>query len=148
MASTPSCRISPLALYSSNIYTHRSSPMAQLTSLKHLAEKRNSDENLKASADSGSPTEGAGSSSSSKFDNPKKHHSERSKMHRVQRTRSRRNIMSNGHGQQRSDLGTVHTRPDLGKVGRPKAEEAEKSLVGEFVGTISSLLFGRKGGLL
>jgi trafficking kinesin-binding protein 1 len=151
MATTPSCRISPLALYSSNIYTNRSSPMAQLTSLKHLTEKRNSDENLKAhlaSSDLSSPTE---ASSSSKFENPKKHHSDRSKMHRVQRTRSRRNIIhGNGHAQQRPDLGTVH-RPDLGKIGRQRTEERlgeEKSLVGEFVGTISSLLFGRKGGLL
>ncbi|KAG5670205.1 hypothetical protein PVAND_000483 [Polypedilum vanderplanki] len=149
MATTPSCRISPLALYSSNIYTHRSSPMAQLTSLKHLTEKRNSDENLKAHLASNelkSPTEGTSSSTgSSKFENPKKNHSERIKNHRIQRTRSRRNILTNGMGQQRQDLGTVHIRPDLGKVERA---EGEKSIVGEFVGTISSLLFGRKGGFL
>lgn len=156
MATTPSCRISPLALYSSNIYTHRSSPMAQLTSLKHLAEKRNSDENLKAylasssssssSFDLKSPVEStsginlmhSSSNSNSKYDNhPKKHHSDR-KISRIQRTRSRRNVLSNG--------GTV--RPDLGKIERKEMKGEEKTFVGEVVGTISSLLFGRKGGLL
>jgi trafficking kinesin-binding protein 1 len=134
---TPSCRISPLALYSSNIYTARSSPMAQLTSLRNLTEKRNSDENLKAhvtaSQHDKSPTD------------PKKH-SDR-KMNRVHRQKSRRNLM-NGHSGQRQDLGTVNVRPDLGKVENPKVEVEEKSLVEGFVGSISSLLFGRKGGLL
>lgn len=130
---TPSCRISPLALYSSNIYTSRSSPMAQLTSLRNLAEKRNSDENLKAHA--------ALSSDWSPTD-PKKH-SERK--NRVHRQKSRRSLM-NGHSGQRQDLGTVNVRPDLGKIEIPKTEE--RSLVEGFVGSISSLLFGRKGGLL
>lgn len=147
--SSSSCRISPLALYSSNIYTHRSSPMAQLTSLKYLAEKRNSDDNLKAHL---------GDEEVKKTVNeniPKKHHSsvENSsgtiKRHsRAHRQRSRRNLLSNGGPRQ--DLGTVNVRPDLGKIERQKTEEEpeEKSLVGDFVGTISSLLFGRKGGLL
>ena len=52
----------------------------------------------------------------------------------------------NGNSCQRQDLGTVNIRPDLGKVENPKVEE--KSLVEGFVGSISSLLFGRKGGLL
>lgn len=129
----PSCRISPLALYSSNIYTSRSSPMAQLTSLRNLTEKRNSDDNLKAHT--------APSSDKSPTD-PKKH-SER--MNRVHRQKSRRSLV-NGHSGQRQDLGTVNVRPDLGKIEKPKLEE--KSLVEGFVGSISSLLFGRKGGLL
>lgn len=54
----------------------------------------------------------------------------------------------NGHSGQRQDLGTVNVRPDLGKVENPKVEVEEKSLVEGFVGSISSLLFGRKGGLL
>lgn len=132
---TPSCRISPLALYSSNIYTSRSSPMAQLTSLRNLSEKRNSDDNLKAHA----------ASPSDKSPTDPKKHSER-KNSRVYRQKSRRNLM-NGNSGQRQDLGTVNIRPDLGKVEQqPKAEE--KSLVEGFVGSISSLLFGRKGGLL
>ena len=130
---TPSCRISPLALYSSNIYTSRSSPMAQLTSLRNFAEKRNSDDNLKshlASSNDKSPSD------------PKKH-SER-KMSRSHRQKSRRNLMN---GQTRQDLGTVNIRPDLGKLQQPQQVE-ERSLVEGFVGSISSLLFGRKGGLL
>lgn len=130
----PSCRISPLALYSSNIYTARSSPMAQLTSLRNLTEKRNSDENLKAhlatTSEAKSPTD------------PRKHSDRKN---RVYRQKSRRNLM-NGHSGQRQDLGTVNVRPDLGKIEKPKVEE--KSLVEGFVGSISSLLFGRKGGLL
>lgn len=129
----PSCRISPLALYSSNIYTSRSSPMAQLTSLRNFAEKRNSDDNLKAH------TSSIVSDKSSA--DPKKH-SDR-KMSRVNRQKSRRSLV-NG---QRQDLGTVTVRPDLGKVEGP-AKSEEKSLVEGFVGSISSLLFGRKGGLL
>lgn len=141
MATTSSCRItSPLALYSSNLYNHRLSPMLQLTSLKHLAEKRNSDENLKAHLASIDDTKSV--------ENSRKHQMER-KMNRFQRQRSRRNIVSSS-GQIRQDLGTVNLRPDLNKTERQKKNEheEEKSLVGEFVGTISSLLFGRKGGLL
>lgn len=132
----PSCRISPLALYSSNIYTSRSSPMAQLTSLRNFAEKRNSDDNLKAHLSS------IGSDKSSV---DLKKHSDR-KMSRVSRQKSRRSLV-NGQTGQRQDLGTVTVRPDLGKVENPGKSE-EKSLVEGFVGSISSLLFGRKGGLL
>lgn len=110
--------ISPLALYSSNIYTSRSSPMAQLTSFRNFTEKRTFDENL---------TQGHTMS-----DRTKKH-SER-KTNRLNRPKMRH----------RQDLGKV--RPDLGKIEKPKIEE--KSLVEEFVGSISSMLFGRKGGLL
>jgi trafficking kinesin-binding protein 1 len=134
---TPSCRISPLALYSSNIYTARSSPMAQLTSLRNLTDKRNnSDENLKSHL--------ASSSSNDKSPTDPKKHSERK--NRVHRQKSRRNLINGTSGAQRQDLGTVNVRPDLGKIEKPKAEE--KSLVEGFVGSISSLLFGRKGGLL
>lgn len=131
---TPSCRISPLAIYSSNIYTSRSSPMAQLTSLRNFAEKRNSDENLKAHA----------ASLVDKTSMDSKKHSDR-KMNRSHRQKSRRSL-TNGHSGQRQDLGTVNVRPDLGRIEKPKEEE--KSLVEGFVGSISSLLFGRKGGLL
>lgn len=134
-----SCRISPLALYSSNIYTNRSSPMAQLTSFKYLADKRNSDDNLKAHTMSPSSSEELQAIEN----NTKKHSNDIRKSSRVNRQRSRRNL-SNG---QRQDLGTVNVRSDLRKVEKQEQPE-EKSLVGEFVGSISSLLFGRKGGLL
>lgn len=58
---------------------------------------------------------------------------------KMQRQKSRRNV--NGSGQ-RSDLGTVTASKS------PNTKEAEKSLVGGFVGSISSIFFGRKGGLL
>ncbi|CRL05122.1 CLUMA_CG017968, isoform A [Clunio marinus] len=130
----PSRRVSPLALYSSNIYSSRSSPMAQLTSLRKLTENRYSDENLKSHV---SP-----SSNESQGGDLKKHSDRKS---RVNRQKSRRQLI-NGHSGQRQDLGTVNTRPDLGKVENERNDE--KSLVEGFVGSISSLLFGRKGGLL
>jgi trafficking kinesin-binding protein 1 len=141
----PSCRISPLALYSSNLYTSRSSPMAQLTSLRNLTEKRNSDENLKAHTSSSltvtnndlkSPTD------------PKKFNSLDRKMTRSHRQKSRRNLL-NGQSAQRNDLGTVNRKDSAttSEAIQPGKSE-EKSLVEGFVGSISSLLFGRKGGLL
>jgi hypothetical protein len=130
-SSSSSCRISPLALYSSTLYTHRSSPMSQLTSLKYLADKRNSDENLKSRT---KESENFASTSNVHSNDARKGSSRR-----VQRQKSR-------HKMSRSDLGTVNIRPaDAGRV--VEEEQEGGSLVGEFVGTISSLLFGRKGGL-
>ncbi|GAB0090450.1 milt [Sergentomyia squamirostris] len=72
----------------------------------------------------------------------------------MQRQKSRRSLVSAGG--QRPDLGTVgggggRVRRDLGRVAMPKevarVEKEEQQPKG-FVGTISSLLFGRKGGLL
>lgn len=116
--------------------------MAQLTSLRNFAEKRNSDENLKAhtsSPDLKSPTD------------PKKHSNER-KMSRSHRQKSRRNLLNGQSAQRRDDLGTV-TRQESPKMKASTAatengKSEEKSLVEGFVGSISSLLFGRKGGLL
>lgn len=69
----------------------------------------------------------------------------------MQRQKSRR-MLING-GRQRPDLGKLgtmsHIRPDLGTVANPnKSEEKSTGQSMGFVGTISSLLFGRKGGLL
>lgn len=87
----------------------------------------------------------------------------------IQRQKSRRSL-ANGSGQ-RPDLGKVgggNVRPDLGRVGPPKAVPASPtqerqppqqetaaaaethtpSMTQSFVGSISSLFFGRKGGLL
>lgn len=66
----------------------------------------------------------------------------------MQRQKSRRSLMNGGAGGQRPDLGRVgsvksNVRPDLGKVASKQPEEKMG-----FVGTISSMLFGRKGGLL
>lgn len=123
LASTSQSRmVSPLALHSSNIYTRYNSPMTQLTSLKHLSEKKVDNEEVKES----SRSEVSSTTQS------------RAKQ-KMQRQKSRRNV----NGGQRSDLGTVN----ISKGESPKKDE-EKSLVGGFVGSISSIFFGRKGGLL
>lgn len=72
----------------------------------------------------------------------------------MQRQRSRRNLINGNSGGQRPDLGTVggssrSVRPDLGKTNRAEEKKPEeKSFSQGFVGSISSYLFGRKGGLL
>ncbi|EAT43865.1 AAEL004722-PA, partial [Aedes aegypti] len=95
------------------------------------------------------------------------------RLKQMQRQKSRRNLLNGANGSQRPDLGTVNgssrpagVRPDLGTVGgsnksksnnskneaaaAPVAPVPEQSRsIGQSVyGTISSLLFGRKGGLL
>lgn len=115
--------VSPLALNSStNIYTRYNSPMTQLTSLKHLSEKKRP-----AEEEPTKPVECLPEASTSAVGTSRKQ--------KVQRQKSRRNV--NGTGQ-RMDLGTVNTTK----------KEEEKSLVGGFVGSIGSIFFGRKGGLL
>ncbi|XP_021702516.1 trafficking kinesin-binding protein milt isoform X3 [Aedes aegypti] len=95
------------------------------------------------------------------------------RLKQMQRQKSRRNLLNGANGSQRPDLGTVNgssrpagVRPDLGTVGgsnksksnnskneaaaAPVAPvpEQSRSLGQSVYGTISSLLFGRKGGLL
>ncbi|XP_065085625.1 trafficking kinesin-binding protein milt isoform X3 [Ochlerotatus camptorhynchus] len=95
------------------------------------------------------------------------------RLKQMQRQKSRRNLLNGTNGSQRPDLGTVHgsgrpagMRPDLGTVGgsgsnKSKSNsnknetaapapvpEPSRSLGQSVYGTISSLLFGRKGGLL
>lgn len=88
------------------------------------------------------------------------------RLKQMQRQKSRRALLNNG---QRPDLGTVagKVRPDLGRVAAPQraggagadvqdidapmttsAAQQQQSITQSFVGTISSLFFGRKGGLL
>ncbi|XP_058447974.1 trafficking kinesin-binding protein milt isoform X2 [Malaya genurostris] len=97
------------------------------------------------------------------------------RLKQMQRQKSRRSLLNGANGSQRPDLGTVNgstsrpgVRPDLGTVGgsnsksksnnskndssstdhAPSAPEQSRSLGQSVYGTISSLLFGRKGGLL
>lgn len=97
------------------------------------------------------------------------------RLKQMQRQKSRRNLLNGANGSQRPDLGTVSgsgsrpagVRPDLGTVGGsnksksnsknnetaaaapvPLVPEQSRSLGQSVYGTISSLLFGRKGGLL
>lgn len=86
------------------------------------------------------------------------------RLKQMQRQKSRRGLLNGANGQ-RPDLGTVagKVRADLGRVNRtsnnesnshtadsPKREERptiQQSVAQSFVGSISSLFFGRKGGL-
>ncbi|XP_058818421.1 trafficking kinesin-binding protein milt isoform X3 [Topomyia yanbarensis] len=100
------------------------------------------------------------------------------RLKQMQRQKSRRSLLNGANGSQRPDLGTVNgstsrpgVRPDLGTVGGSNnksksnsskneppstasaaqmqpAPEQSRSLGQSVYGTISSLLFGRKGGLL
>jgi trafficking kinesin-binding protein 1 len=130
--------VSPLALHSSNIYTRYNSPMTQLTSLKHLSEKSKSGEGETSSEEAGSSTSTRSNSKPETSNSKSEANTTRAK--KLQRQKSRRHM--NGSGQ-RSDLGTVN----VSKSAEPKESE-ERSLVGGFVGSISSIFFGRKGGLL
>jgi hypothetical protein len=109
--------------------------MTQLTSLKHLsADKKissldSSDENSSASAISSSST------------NVNVREQEARMKHKMQRQKTRRNM---NKAVQRPDLGTVHGTKAIDK---PK-EENKPGLMGGFVGSISSIFFGRKGGFL
>jgi len=127
--SSSSRMVSPLALHNSNIYTRYNSPMTQLTSLKHLSEKKKTPEALSNDSTDQSETPSTSVASNSNQARIKQ---------RVHRQRSRLNM--NGTGQ-RSDLGTVNVNKNIEPI-------SEKSLVGGFVGSISSMFFGRKGGLL
>lgn len=96
------------------------------------------------------------------------------RLKQMQRQKSRRSLLNGANGSQRPDLGTVNgssrpgVRPDLGTVGGAASNktksnsktdsaaaaapaqvpEQSRSIGQSVYGTISSLLFGRKGGLL
>lgn len=128
-ASSSSRMVSPLALHSSNIYTRYNSPMTQLTSLKHLSEKKKPTELENEIASIGESNSKSEASNASQL---------RSKQ-KMQRQKSRRSMNAG----QRRDLGTVNNTSKL-----ESSDTKERSLVGGFVGSISSIFFGRKGGLL
>lgn len=124
----------PLALHSSNIYTTRYSPMTQLTSLKHLSDNRR-----KSSENSSESDKSAVSSTHN--NNTSKGSPEARVKQKLQRHKTRRNL----NAVQRPDLGTVNGTKAADK---PKDTQSKPGLVGGFVGSISSIFFGRKGGFL
>lgn len=72
---------------------------------------------------------------------------------RMQRQKSRRHMINSGHGARRPDLGTVNSAhrtsmTDLGSVDDFKGDskQNEGMFAQGVVGTLSSLIFGRKGG--
>ncbi|XP_076665921.1 trafficking kinesin-binding protein milt isoform X2 [Andrena cerasifolii] len=127
MATTVGSSISPLALQGS-LYTRRTdSPMAQLTFLKSSISSSGSQEKL-------SPSSSISDSSSTKRKIGEK----------------KQDGSASGREQNRQRrTGARATRPDLGQVTSaiPVAVTKE-SPAQSALGTISSLLFGRKGGLL
>jgi hypothetical protein len=133
----------PLALHSSNIYTRYNSPMTQLTSLKHLSDQKN---RVSSSSSQESLSESAVSSTTNNnnVSSSKDSHETRMK-HKMQRQKTRRSM----NAVQRPDLGTVN-----GNKAGDKSKEAaitqgkQQGIVGGFVGSISSMFFGRKGGFL
>jgi hypothetical protein len=134
-STSPQLINNPLALHSSNIYTRYNSPMTQLTSLKHLSDQKNrvsSSSSLESLSESASSTNNTGS-------NNKESHEARIK-HKMQRQKTRRNM----NAVQRPDLGTVNGN----KAGDKSKESSKQGIVGGFVGSISSIFFGRKGGFL
>lgn len=151
--------ISPLALHGTSAFIRRTaSPMTQLTSLKHI-KKSSSDDSSSVSTTSSIPSDHLDSSSdisstsaaTNLKERPNKRPISEARLKQMQRQRSRRNMTYGGA--QRPDLGTVGTartagvRPDLGAVSKSGQKDQKEEKLG-FVGTISSLLFGRKGGLL
>lgn len=73
---------------------------------------------------------------------------------KMQRQKSRRSMINSGQGTRRADLGTVSSTShrasisDLGSNDKVRQEEKQNEGLFStgFVGTISSLIFGRKGG--
>lgn len=127
MATTVGSSISPLALQGS-LYTRRTdSPMAQLTFLKSSISSSGSQEKL-------SPSSSISDSSSTK--------------RKIGEKKQDGSASSREQNRQRR-TGARATRPDLGQVTSaiPVAVTKE-SPAQSALGTISSLLFGRKGGLL
>ena len=127
----------PLALHSSNIYTTRYSPMTQLTSLKHLSDNRR----MACESSSESDKSAVSSTNNNNSNNNSKGSPEARVKQKLQRHKTRRNL----NAVQRPDLGTVNGTKAADK---PKDTQQKPGLVGGFVGSISSIFFGRKGGFL
>lgn len=153
MATTASSSISPLALQGA-IYTRRSmdSPMAQLTSLKTSMSSSISQEKLSSGSSSSSQSSSSGDSLIRKPPLPpsKSRGKEATELGVPARPGSgalntRLGQLSNR--QRRSGAGA--TRPDLGQVKASSTpQNVKETATQSALGTISSLLFGRKGGLL
>ncbi|XP_011140352.1 trafficking kinesin-binding protein milt isoform X1 [Harpegnathos saltator] len=143
MATTISS-ISPLALHGA-LYTRRltESPMAQLTFLKTSMSSSTSQEKLISPSSSASSV--SGEFLPGKPPLPVKRNG---KDEPETGGRSGSNAFNSRSGRQRRS-GAKATRPDLGQVKPPVSTPVTKeSAAQSALGTISSLLFGRKGGLL
>lgn len=148
MATTVSSSISPLALQGA-LYTRRStgSPMAQLTFLKTSISSSISQEKLSPSSSTSSASDEFPSDKSplpGKRDNSKEPETSVSGSSLAFNSKA---VGQSPDRQRRS--GAKATRPDLGRVKPPVSTPVTKeSTKQSALGAISSLLFGRKGGLL
>lgn len=132
MATTSSSSISPLALQGA-LCTRRSveSPMAQLTFLKGSMS-----------------AEKLGSSSSSIASSSSNESLAREDLKKEDKCEAKSVNMRNQARQRRGGAAGGTTRPDLGQVNAAVPTTRKESATQSALGTISSLLFGRKGGLL
>ncbi|KAG5676818.1 hypothetical protein PVAND_006625 [Polypedilum vanderplanki] len=138
LSSTSQIINKPLAtLHSSNIYSQRyNSPMTQLTSLKHLSDQKKKANN---SHNQENMSQNTSVNTNTNIVDSKDNREIRLK-HKLQRQKTRRNM----NAVQRPDLGTVNGTKAVDK----SKESGKQGIVGGFVGSISSIFFGRKGGFL
>lgn len=150
LATTTSSTVSPLALQGA-LYSRRSteSPMQQLTFLKSSmsSEKLGFSSMSSCSSSSTSSRDSSEKSLGDRFGESGRDENEA--RGRLGKNGANPRLGQNSRGQQRRGAGA--TRPDLGQV-RPNAPQSvqvsKESATQSALGTISSLLFGRKGGLL
>lgn len=148
MATTVSSSISPLALQGA-LYTRRSTgtPMAQLTFLKTSMSSSTSQEKLISPSSSTSSISDESSSGKPPLPSSKRH-SGKPPEPGVSSCSAFNSRTGQSPDRQRRSAAKA-TRPDLGRVKPPVTTSVTKeSTTQSALGAISSLLFGRKGGLL
>lgn len=112
--------------------------------------RNNNNENAASSHHQAQSVDGATSSTGKSNTTPGGRTMSEARVKQMQRQKSRRTMMAGGGGQ-RPDLGTVRGGKTAEKVAVEKQQQEQvkpASAAQTFVGSISSLLFGRKGGLL
>ncbi|XP_012526765.1 trafficking kinesin-binding protein milt isoform X3 [Monomorium pharaonis] len=146
IATTVSSSISPLALQGT-LYTRRStgSPMAQLTFLKTSMSSSTSQEKLISPSSSTSSTDEFPSKSQSL---PCKRNDSKEPEPSVSGSNAFNSRTAGQSPDRQRRSGARATRPDLGRVKPPVPTPVTKESKQSALGAISSLLFGRKGGLL
>ncbi|XP_011630004.1 trafficking kinesin-binding protein milt isoform X1 [Pogonomyrmex barbatus] len=148
MATTVNSSISPLALQGA-LYTRRltGSPMAQLTFLKTSMSSSTSQEKLISPSSSTSSTSDELLLSKSSSLPDKRNGSKERELNKFDSNAFSSKTAGQSPDRQRRS-GAKATRPDLGRVKPPVSTPVTKESKQSALGAISSLLFGRKGGLL
>ncbi|XP_018360732.1 PREDICTED: trafficking kinesin-binding protein milt isoform X3 [Trachymyrmex cornetzi] len=148
IATTASSSISPLALQGA-LYTRRStgSPMAQLTFLKTSMSSSTSQEKLISPSSSTSSTSDEFPPNKSSL-LPGKQDDSKEPEPSVSGSNAFNSRATGQSPDRQRRSGARATRPDLGRVRPPIPTPVTKESKQSALGAISSLLFGRKGGLL